>query len=106
MPSATEPIAPDQSPRASRWRAGFDRWNRKLHFCVGLYLLFFLWLFALSGLLLNHSSWTFAEFWTNRKETNYQHQIVPPGPEVRGDLAQARVIMTQLGIEGEILWTT
>ena len=29
-----------------------------------------------------------------------------PGPEVKGDLRQALAIMGQLGIEGEILWTT
>jgi hypothetical protein len=104
MPSATEPI--NKSPRVSRLRAGFERWNRKLHFYAGLFLLFFMWLFALSGLLLNHPSWNFAESWKNRKDTNYEREIAAPGPEVKGDLGQAREILRQLGIEGEILWTT
>jgi hypothetical protein len=83
-----------------------ERWNRKLHFYSGLFLIFFLWLFAFSGLLLNHPTWTFHEHWKNRKETNYERTIAPPGPGVSGDLAQARDIMKQLGIDGEILWTT
>ena len=104
MPSATEPAR--KSPGAARFRAGFERWNRKLHFYAGLFLLFFMWLFAFSGLLLNHPTWSFHESWTNRQETNYERQITAPGPEVKGDLAQARAIMRQIGIEGEILWTT
>jgi len=106
MPSATEPIAPGQSESGFRFGAWFARWNRKLHFYSGLFLLFFSWLFAFSGLLLNHSKWNSAQFWKSRKETNYEREIAVPGPEVKGDLAQAREIMTALGIEGEILWTT
>ena len=104
MPSATEPTK--KSPGGSRLWARCQRWNRKLHFYAGLLLLFFLWLFAISGLLLNHPTWTIAESWNNRKETNYERLITVPGPEVKGDLSQAREIMRQLGIEGEILWTT
>jgi len=106
MPSATEPIAPDKSPKVARFRAGFERWNRKLHYYAGLFLLFFVWLFAFSGLLLNHPTWSFAESWNNRKESNYEREMTVPGPEVKGDLAQAREILGPLGIEGEILWTT
>ena len=87
-------------------RAGFEHWNRKLHFYAGLFLLFFIWLFALSGLLLNHPTWSFAESWKNRKESSVEREITAPGPEVKGDLGQAREILRQLGIEGEILWTT
>ena len=65
-----------------------------------------MWLFAFSGLVLNHPSWSFTEFWKNRKQTNYERAITVPGPEVKGDLEQARAIMTQLAITGEILWTT
>ena len=106
MPSAAEPIVPGNSPKVPRFRSGLERWNRKLHFYAGLFLLFFMWLFAFSGLLLNHPSWSFAESWNNRKETNYERQITAPGPEVKGDLEQAREIMRQLRIDGEILWTT
>src|SRR5258706_10228336 len=105
MPSATEPAGPGKSSTVPRFRAGFERWNRKLHFYAGLSLLFFMWLFAFSGLLLNHPSWSFAESWNNRKETNYVREITPPGTEAKGDLGQAREILEQLGVEGEILWT-
>jgi hypothetical protein len=106
MPSAAEPIGPSKPPNVPRFLAGCERWNRKLHFYAGLFLLFFLWLFAFSGLLLNHPSWGFAESWNNRKEASYEREITALGPEVKGDLGQAREIMRQLGIEGEILWTT
>lgn len=106
MPSATEPGVPGKPPKLPRVRADFERWNRWLHFHSGLFLLFFVWLFAFSGLLLNHPSWSFAESWKNRKQTNYEREITAPGPEVKGDLGQAREILRQLGIAGEILWTT
>jgi len=106
MPSSTEPRGPGTSPNVARFRARCERWNRKLHFYVGLFLLFFIWLFAFSGLLLNHPTWTFAEFWTNRVETNYERDITAPGADLKGDLAQAHDILKQLEIEGEIMWTT
>jgi len=106
MPLATEPTGPGESLKGPRFRAGFRRWNRKLHFYAGLFLLFFMWLFAFSGLILNHPTWSFAESWNNRKERNYEREMTVPGPEAKGDLGQAREILRQLGIEGEILWTT
>ena len=106
MPSSTEPMAPGKSPDVALFRAGLARWNRKLHFYAGLFLLFFVWLFAFSGLILNHPSWSFTEFWNNRKQTNYERVIAVPGPEVKGDLDQAREIMRQLAFRGEILCTT
>ena len=106
MPSSIEPLDSRlQSNPRPVW-AGFERWNRKLHFYVGLFLLFFVWLFALSGLVLNHPSWRFTEFWSNRTKSSYERDIAVPGPDVKGDLSQARDIMGQLGIVGEILWTT
>jgi len=106
MPSATEALGPAKSKRRAPLGAGFERWNRKLHFYSGLFLLFFFWLFAFTGLLLNHPTWTFHEFWKNRKQSSYERDIAAPGPDANGDLAQARDIMKQLGIDGEILWTT
>src|SRR4051794_39596858 len=104
MDSADNPPFPNESPRASRRRGALERWNRKLHYYSGLFFIFFIWLFAFSGLLLNHSSWT-ADFWTNRKETTHDFAITPPGANIQGDLAQARDLMKQLNIDGEILWT-
>src|SRR5438445_9344426 len=104
MDSAVSQTLPPKSPHASRRRVLLERWNRKLHYYSGLFFIFFIWLFAFSGLLLNHASWT-ADFWTNRKETTHDHVITPLGADVLGDLAQARDIMKQLNIDGEILWT-
>lgn len=104
MPSSIESLGPQQRPKFRQRWAAFENWNRKLHFYAGLFLLLFVWLFAFSGLVLNHPSWRFTEFWSNRAQTKYERDIVAPGPG--GDLDQARDIMGQLGIVGEILWTT
>ena len=75
-------------------------WNRKLHNYVGLYLILFLWLFAVSGLILNHPTWSFAQFWPDREQSSYERQIrVPPAG---GDAMRARDLLDQLGIAGEI----
>lgn len=104
MPSASESSGDAKS--ATPARVVFERWNRKSHFYVGLFLMFFVWLFALSGLLLNHPAWTFHEHWKNRKETYVKRPITKSKPDVVEDLDQARDVMIQLGIEGDILWTT
>ncbi|HVV73922.1 MAG TPA: hypothetical protein VHI52_20885, partial [Verrucomicrobiae bacterium] len=106
MSSSAESLGAQQRNEHRNAWAVFERWNRKLHFYVGLFLLLFLWLFALSGLVLNHPAWRFTEFWSNRAQSGYERDIVAPGPEVKGDLAQARDLMRQLDIFGEILWTT
>ena len=92
------------SPLSSSVSRKFEIWNRRLHFYTGLYLLLFVWLFAFTGLLLNHPKWTFADFWPERKETAYERQI--QRPPAGTDLAQARNILAQLGLTGEIEWTS
>ena len=108
MSSPTEIEPP--SPAPPRYRANLlavcERWNRKLHFYSGLFLLVFLWLFAFTGLLLNHPTWAFHESWKNRHETKYQLPIVPPAAGLTSDLDQAHDLMRQMHIDGEILWTT
>ena len=103
MPSSPESSeAERKSSRgaASRWKA----WNRQLHIYLGLYFLFFTWLFAFTGLLLNHA-WGFSEFWPNRKVSTVEQQIqVPAGGG--SALDAARDVMRQLGIAGEIQWLT
>jgi len=86
------------NPRAAR----VSLWNRKLHYNVGLFLLFFVWLFALTGLLLNHSSWKFAQFFPNRKVGSFERPIEAAAPG--SDLEQAADLMRQLAIRGEIEW--
>ncbi len=102
MPSSTEAGA---SPAARTRKLGnvVTSWNRRIHFYLGLYLLLFLWLFAFTGLLLNHPSWTFAEFWPNRQQSSIEVPIQQP-PQ-GGDLVQAQDILRQAGVRGEIEWT-
>ena len=94
------------SAEAAPFRRGpgrFESWNRRAHYYLGLYLLFFVWLFSFTGLLLNHPKWTFADFWPTRKESTIVQQIKrPPGGT---DLEQARNILDQMGLQGEIEWT-
>jgi hypothetical protein len=104
MLSSTDQAGAHTPPPSRRSVEALARWNRKLHYYLGLYLLFFVWLFSFTGLLLNHSQWKFAEFWDSRRQTSEERDIVPPAPSA--DLAQARDLMRQLGVRGEIEWTT
>jgi len=83
-------------------KATFETWNRKFHFYLGLTFLFFLWLFSLTGLLLNHGRWAMAQTANERRETRYERSIqAPSGPT---DLDRARDVMRQLALVGEIDW--
>jgi hypothetical protein len=86
------------SPR--RRSARLRVWTRKLHNYLGLYLLLFLWLFSVSGLVLNHSKWSVARFWDARREATTERSI--RAPAAGGDVAMATELMRQLGIVGEI----
>jgi hypothetical protein len=101
MPSPADHLASRKSG-ARGFADGFKVWNRKLHYYLGLYFLFFLWLFAFSGLLLNHGAWSFAQFFPNRKVTISERAVQPPTPA--SDLDQARELIRQFGIRGEISW--
>jgi hypothetical protein len=101
MPSLRE----DERAAERRTRGAFDAflvWNRRLHFYLGLYLLFFTWLFAFTGLLLNHPRWQFAEFWPNRIQNTTEHALESVTAAV--DIDRARDVMRQLGIAGEVQW--
>jgi hypothetical protein len=104
MHLSTKQDAADKPVSRRQWVQVLKRWNCRLHYYLGLYLLLFVWLFAFTGLLLNHSQWRFAEFWDSRRQTSDERDILAPPPG--GDLAQARDLMRQLGIRGEIEWTT
>jgi hypothetical protein len=75
-------------------------WNRKLHYYLGLYFLFFLWLFSLTGLMLNHQQW-FTDLY-ERGRTSYDVPI----ERLAGDtqLELTRDAMRQLSLHGEIDW--
>lgn len=75
-------------------------WNKRLHYYLGLYFLFFLWLFSLTGLMLNHQQW-FRDLY-ERKQTTYEKEIELPAGETQ--LARTRDLMRQLNLAGEIDW--
>ena len=75
-------------------------WNRKLHIHLGLFLLLFIWLFSISGLLLNHGSWEFASFWEQRKQKeSVTEMTLPAGLDSAGLL---HIVMGKLKISGEV----
>ena len=88
----------DDAARGGRGR--LRTWNRKLHYYLGLYLLFFVWLFAVSGLILNHPRWATGQFWNERRETITERGI--RAPTVTSDAGMAADLMRQLAIVGEV----
>lgn len=77
----------------------FDTLNRKLHIHLGLFLLLFIWLFSLSGLILNHGSWKFASFWDEREEVNVDFTLPLSAlalPDVKSE------VMRFLDVKGEV----
>jgi hypothetical protein len=77
-----------------------EAWNRKFHFYLGLYFLFFLWLFSLSGLMLNHGQWRVSLAANGRTEQRYETSIQPPVGETEKD--RATHVMRQLDLVGEL----
>jgi hypothetical protein len=76
-------------------------WSRKFHIHLGLFLLSFIWLFSISGLLLNHGSkWKFAGFWDERKEKTTVSPVLINSK--LDSTALLKNIMWQLKISGEI----
>jgi hypothetical protein len=75
-------------------------WNRIIHIYLGLYLLFFIWLLSVSGLLLNHPTWRIAQFWPDREQSSFE-QVVHLREEM-DDWEKANEVMLQLSISGEI----
>jgi hypothetical protein len=83
-----------------KFSRAIESWNQKLHMYVGLFLLLFIWLFSLSGLLLNNSKWEFASFWEEREEKEGTYTVRIP---VSADSATAITgVMEQLKAEGEV----
>jgi hypothetical protein len=82
--------------------ATFEVWNRRVHYYLGLTVLLFLWLFLLTGLLLNHGRWALAQLANERRESRLERSIEPLHGET--DLARAKDAMRQLQLTGEIDW--
>ncbi len=80
-------------------KKGWLKWNLKIHIYIGLFLLFFTWLFGISGLLLNHH-WEFASFWEERKEISYDKTIQIS--EEREQFALVNEIRNKLNLNGSI----
>lgn len=74
--------------------------SRKVHIHLGLFLLLFIWLFAYSGLLLNHGDWNISHFWEKRTENSTVTSIHVP--DNRDSSTVLKNIISQLKIEGEI----
>ena len=73
-------------------------WNTKLHIYIGLFSLWFLWLFAVSGVILNHP------LWFNSPPTRSEFERSVELPAESGDLPTAKALMEQLGISGEVIF--
>lgn len=77
-----------------------ESWNRRLHYYLGLYFLFFLWLFSLTGLMLNHQNW-FRDLY-DRHQVSYDPAIQTPAGDTRTE--QTLDLMRQLDLRGEVDW--
>lgn len=73
-------------------------WNRRLHVWMGLYFLLFIWLFAVSGLVLNHH-WESTQFYQSEEKRLSRHAITAPAGD---DLAAARALAAQMHLRGEV----
>jgi len=74
--------------------------NRRLHMHLGLFLLLFIWLFFISGLIIHHGEWKFAKFYENRKESKKEF-IIATGL-LHEDPYMGYRVKEQLKIEGEV----
>lgn len=90
--------------RPPRFFRAFETWNRKFHIYLGLYFLLFIWLFSISGLVLNHPRWQFAQFWPTREQTSFEQSF--QAPVATGNLPMAQDLMRQFKIDGEIYQLT
>jgi hypothetical protein len=73
--------------------------NRKIHVWLGLYFLLFIWLFAFSGLVLNHQ-WKFTEFYPSEEKRLSTHVI--QAPATTDDRMAAKALAEQLQLRGEV----
>ncbi len=76
----------------------FEKWNKKIHIYLGLYLLLFLWLFSVSGLFLNHPKW----FGGQPQRATLETQVEMP--ESGDPLSKAQNLMGQLELIGEAIF--
>ena len=89
------------SSRARRVGRRLEAWNRRLHYFLGLYFVLFIWLFSVTGLLLNHPRWRLSRI-PNDANPAYEQTIGIPSGDT--ELARATDVIRQLGLRGEIDW--
>ncbi len=63
-------------------------------------MLSFIWLLSVSGLLLNHPTWSIAQFWPVRVQSSFEQAVHLK--EEMDDWGKANEVMLQLNISGEI----
>ena len=78
--------------------AVFEKWNKKNHIYLGLFLLLFLWIFCVSGLFLNHPEWFHGK--PERTSVDKPVDMLDGGDQI----TKARHLMDQLGLKGEALF--
>ena len=80
-------------------------WNTKLHIYVGLFSLLFLWLFAVSGVIMNHPLWFSGQpRWFSGQPTRSEFEQPVELPSGTDDQATAMALLEQLGISGEVIF--
>lgn len=81
----------------SNTKLSLERTNRQIHIYLGLYLILFLWLFSVSGLLMNHPKWFGHHIDRQPRQTTVEL------PETTNTVARAKLLRDQLGLTGEII---
>jgi hypothetical protein len=82
----------------SRVAAVSEKWNKKIHIYVGLFMLLFLWVFSVSGLFLNHPGW----FSGPPQRETVEREVTMP--EAGDEIAKASHLMDQLNLTGEAIF--
>lgn len=84
----------------SQRKKGLSKWNRKIHIYFGLFFLLFIWLFGISGVLLNHH-WEFTNSWEKREVISYEKRIEISNEREKRRLQQE--IVDKINLNGSIV---
>lgn len=78
----------------------FTAVNRKLHIYLGLFIIFFVWLFFVTGLIMNHTKWKVRNFYEKRIEETISFNV--SDRIIHGNHDRVNTIKNYLNIEGEV----
>lgn len=86
----------------SRWKRDTNKWARLAHVYTSMVALLVVLFFGISGITLNHPTWTFGDDVTTRKETG-----TLPIPTRRGDgsvdfLSVSEYVRDEFGVSGHV----